>query len=53
MAIVMDNRLSENLPVVKTFLAKYEIEIIKTFPGNAKSNGILENNFVTIQAQIA
>ena len=42
MAIVMDNRLSENLPAVKELLAEYDIEIIKTFPGNAKSNGILE-----------
>jgi hypothetical protein len=45
MAIVLDNRLSENLPAVKEYLNKLNIEIIKTFPGNSKSNGIIENNF--------
>lgn len=45
MAIVLDNRLSENLPAVKKYLDEMGIEIIKTFPGNSKSNGIIENNF--------
>lgn len=45
MAIVLDNRLSENLPAIKEYLDKMNIEIIKTFPGNSKSNGITENNF--------
>jgi len=45
MAIVIDNRLSENLPAIRTYLDDWGIEIIKTFPGNAKSNGIIEGNF--------
>ncbi len=45
MAIVLDNRLSENLPAIKQYLDEMGIEIIKTFPGNSKSNGIIENNF--------
>ncbi|MGK5082988.1 hypothetical protein WDW37_06755 [Bdellovibrionota bacterium FG-1] len=45
MAIVLDNRLSENLPAVRVYLDEMEIEIIKIFPGNSKSNGIAEGNF--------
>lgn len=45
MAIVLDNRLSENLPAIRAYLNELGIEIIKTFPGNSKSNGIIENNF--------
>lgn len=45
LAIVLDNRLSENLPAIKEFLDQHEIEIIKTYPYNAKSNGIAEGNF--------
>ncbi|MCP4552723.1 MAG: transposase family protein [Bacteroidetes bacterium] len=45
LAIVMDNRLSENLPAIKEYLDNYGIEVIKIFPGNSKSNGIVENNF--------
>jgi hypothetical protein len=45
MAIVIDNRLSENLPAIRAYLDELGIEIVKTFPGNAKSNGIIENNF--------
>lgn len=45
LGIVIDNKLSENLPVIREFLDEYDIEIIKTFPGNPKSNGILEGNF--------
>lgn len=45
MAIVLDNRLSENLPAIKNYLDQFGITIIKTFPGNSKSNGIVEGNF--------
>jgi DNA replication protein DnaD len=45
MAIVIDNRLSENLPAIRRYLDEMGIEIIKTFPGNSKSNGIVEGNF--------
>ena len=45
MAIVMDNRLSENMPAIRSFLDPLGIQIINTFPGNSKSNADLENNF--------
>ncbi len=45
MAIVIDNRLSENLPAIREYLDEMNIEIIRTFPGNSKSNGIVEGNF--------
>lgn len=45
LAIVLDNRLSENLPVIRKYLDEHDIQIIKTFPGNPKSNGITEGNF--------
>ncbi len=45
MGIVLDNRLSENLPAVQAYFDEHEIEIVKTFPGNSKSNGIIEENF--------
>jgi len=45
LAIVLDNRLSENLPAVREFLNERGIEVVKTFPGNPKSNGITEGNF--------
>lgn len=45
MAIVLDNRLSENLPAIREYLDGLGIEIIKIFPGNSKSSGIIENNF--------
>ena len=45
MAIVIDGRLSENLPAIRSYLDELGIAIIKTFPGNPKSNGIIEGNF--------
>lgn len=45
MAIVIDGRLSENLPAIRSYLDEMGIEIIRTYPGNAKSNGIVEGNF--------
>lgn len=45
LAIVLDNRLSEDLPAVRVYLDEMGIEIIKIFPGNSKSNGIAEGNF--------
>lgn len=45
MAIVIDGRLSEDLPAIRAYLDDLGIEIIRTFPGNAKSNGIVEGNF--------
>lgn len=45
LAIVLDNRLSEDLPAIRSYLDEKGIEIIKIFPGNSKSNGIVEGNF--------
>ncbi len=45
LGIVIDNKLSENLPPIREFLDKYGIEIVRIFPGNPKSNAILEGNF--------
>ena len=45
LAIVLDNRLSENLPAVRSYFEERKIEIVKTFPGNAKSNAMAEENF--------
>jgi hypothetical protein len=44
-AIVLDNRLSENMPAIRAYLDEFGIEVIRTFPGNSKSNGIVEGNF--------
>jgi hypothetical protein len=45
MAIVIDGRLSENLPAIRAYLDEMGIEIVRTYPGNPKSNGITEGNF--------
>jgi transposase InsO family protein len=45
LAIVLDNRLSEDMPAIRAYLDEKGIEIIKIFPGNSKSNGIVEGNF--------
>jgi hypothetical protein len=45
MSIVIDGRLSENLPAIRRYLDAMGIEIIRTYPGNPKSNGITEGNF--------
>jgi hypothetical protein len=45
MAIVLDNRLSEDLPAIYAYLKEMNIEVIRIFPGNSKSNGITEGNF--------
>jgi hypothetical protein len=45
MGIVIDGRLSENLPAIREYLDEMGIEIVRTYPGNPKSNGITEGNF--------
>jgi transposase InsO family protein len=45
LGIVIDNRLSENLPAVRPFFEENGIEIVKIFPGNPKSNANAEENF--------
>ncbi len=44
--IVIDNRFKENdLGSVQQFCAGHNIEIVRIFPGNSKSNGTIEGNF--------
>lgn len=44
--LLIDNRLSdEDLSPVRNFCKEHHITIIRTFPGNSKSNGFIENNF--------
>ena len=44
--ILLDNRLGEHdLSPVQEFCREHGISIIRTFPGNSKSNGMIENNF--------
>lgn len=44
--VLLDNRLPEtDLSAVKEFCNEHSITIIRTFPGNSKSNGNIENNF--------
>jgi len=44
--VLLDNRLQEtDLSSVKKFAKKHGITIVRTFPGNSKSNGNIENNF--------
>ncbi len=44
--VLLDNRLPEtDLSSVKEFADRHGITIVRTFPGNSKSNGNIENNF--------
>lgn len=44
--ILIDNRLSDtDLSPIREFCKEHNIEIVRTFPGNSKSNGNIENNF--------
>ena len=44
--ILLDNRLGEHdLSPVQDFCREHGISIVRTFPGNSKSNGMIENNF--------
>lgn len=45
LGILIDNRLSEDLPAARSYFEERGIEIVKIFPGNSKSNGIIEENF--------
>ena len=46
--VLMDNRLGErDLSPVAQFCREHGITIIRSFPGNPKSNGLIENNFST------
>ena len=44
--VLLDNRLPETeLSSVREFADEHGITIVRTFPGNSKSNGNIENNF--------
>ena len=44
--ILIDNRLSdEELSPIRKWCRSHNIVIVRTFPGNSKSNGNIENNF--------
>ncbi len=45
--IVLDNRLSDevNTSAIHSFCKEHGISVVRTFPGNSKSNGYIENNF--------
>jgi transposase InsO family protein len=46
MGILIDNRLPDSdLGPVKEFCEEHGITIVRTFPGNSKSNGNIESNF--------
>jgi transposase InsO family protein len=44
--ILIDNRLPDSdLSEIRAFCREHNIILVRTFPGNAKSNGIIEGNF--------
>lgn len=44
--LLIDNRLSDSdLSPVNEFCQQHNITLVRTFPGNSKSNGNIENNF--------
>jgi hypothetical protein len=44
--VLIDNRLSDtDLSPINEFMTEHNITLVRTFPGNSKSNGIIENNF--------
>lgn len=53
MGILIDNRLThEDKVQVKVFCEEHGIVLVNTFPGNSKSNGIIEGNFSIFENQV-
>jgi hypothetical protein len=53
MAVLLDNRLTqEEKSRVRQFCDDHDIIVINTFPGNSKSNGIVEGNFSIFEKQV-
>ena len=51
--ILIDNRLGESdLSEVSLFCREHGIVIVRTFPGNAKTNGTIEGNFSIFERQV-
>ena len=54
MGVLIDNRMPESeLSSVQEFCKEYGITIVRTFPGNSKSNGHIENNFGIFERQVS
>jgi transposase InsO family protein len=53
MGVLIDNRLThEDKTAVKNFCHEHDIVLVNTFPGNSKSNGIIEGNFSIFEKQV-
>ena len=53
MGVLIDNRLTnEDKTAVKEFCVDHGIVLVNTFPGNSKSNGIIEGNFSIFEKQV-
>jgi hypothetical protein len=53
MGVLIDNRLTnEDKTAVKDFCHEHGIVLVNTFPGNSKSNGIIEGNFSIFEKQV-
>lgn len=51
--LLIDNRLSDaDLSSVRQFCLEHNITIVRTFPGNSKSNGNIENNFSIFERHV-
>lgn len=51
--VLIDNRLSdEDLSPIADFCKDHDIVLVRTFPGNAKSNGNIENNFSLFESLV-
>jgi transposase InsO family protein len=52
--IVIDNRtVRDDLGSLREYCSKHNIEIVRTFPGNPKSNGIIEGNFSIFENHVS
>lgn len=53
MGVLIDNRLTnEEKTRAKEFCNEHGIVLVNTFPGNSKSNGIIEGNFSIFEKQV-
>ena len=53
MGVLIDNLLTnEEKTSVKEFCSEHGIILVNTFPGNSKSNGIIEGNFSIFEKQV-
>jgi len=51
--ILIDNRLSdEDMSPINDFCKQHNIVLVRTFPGNSKSNGNIENNFSLFESLV-